>query len=90
MPIQEILKSERACCKRIEDLKVKNHQQDCQYFIFKDKPPSINQEEQRQNHRQENADQGQNGKKVHNHYRIHYFGKSTFSVKCEENKSFNP
>ncbi|MBK6963047.1 MAG: hypothetical protein IPH20_03705 [Bacteroidales bacterium] len=34
VPFHEVLKSERACCKRIDDLKVKNQQEDCQYFIF--------------------------------------------------------
>jgi hypothetical protein len=67
MPFQKIAKSEVACCKRIEDLKVKNHQQYCQYFIFLYKASFIYKEEQRQDQCQENADGGQDGEKVQIH-----------------------
>ena len=67
MPIHEILPCKRTCCKRIEDLKVKNHQEAGQYFIFPDETSFIDKEEQRQDRRHEKADDGQNGKKAQGH-----------------------
>jgi hypothetical protein len=46
VPTHEILPGKRTCGKRIKDLKVENQQEDCQYFIFKDKSPFIYQEKQ--------------------------------------------
>ena len=67
VPIEEILKSETACRKGIEDLKVKDHQENCQYFIFKDKTSFIDKEEHWKDNRNEKADDGQKGKKVQGH-----------------------
>jgi hypothetical protein len=67
MPFQKILKSEGACCKRIEDLKAKDGQEDCKYSVFNDKPFFIYEEEQRQDQCQKNADDGQETKKGKGH-----------------------
>ena len=70
MPVNEILPGESACCKRIEDLKIKDHEENCQDFILRDESFFINEEEQWQDHRNEYTDDGQQGKKVQGHREV--------------------
>jgi hypothetical protein len=67
MPVQEILPGKLACCKRIEDLEVKDQQKDCQDPIFRDEPFFIDKEEQRQDHCYKNAGDCQDGEKIQGH-----------------------
>ena len=64
MPIEEVLKSEGACCERIKDLEVEDHEQACQDFIFQDKSPLIYKEEQGKHHCNEDAYDSEYIKKI--------------------------
>lgn len=67
MTLHEILPGESTCSKRIEDLDVEDQQEDCQDLIFRDEAFFIDKEEQRQDHRDENADDSEDSKKVQGH-----------------------